>query len=1194
MKTIYKNIFKKFLLLVFVVGAKALFAQQDIVLNDIIVGKAEVSASHSITLKKGFVAKAGSTFRAYIDPNVNSTVTNPVITSTTTVTVTGTPTTGTNYIRTKSFPATTSRNEQIVYFDGLGRPVQKINVKGSPTGQDIIQHIYYDDLGRESRQYIPYTASGNGEYRTNAQNDVISYYQSTITGKSNTDSKPYSEIDFEASPLNRVLNNTGVGQEWNSKAVEYNYLTNTSAVNSWDVNGTSTPYAANSLYVNQTTDEEGNVIKEYKNLLGQVVLKESLNGTETLRTYYIYDDFGLLRTVVPPLATSPANTELCYFYTYDGRNRMISKKLPGAEILYMVYDKRDRLVLVQDGNLRNDGDATNESFRFTKYDEFNRPIMTGTIKIASTLENIRTLFKNHSTTTPYETYTGSGVYGYSVDKSYPASFTITAGNVETVSWYDNYSFLGLTSGLNYYTSNLPAGFNFAISAKTKGLATGSMVKAYEPEGSGYTLAKSELYSANYYDDNGNVIQTISQNHLGGRDVLSSRYEPVTHQLKAIQQQHILNNVAIIKIHENYTYDHAGRMLKTTHKINDQDEIVIASMRYNELGELIQKYLHSKDAQSFVQKIDYTYNIRGWLTKINDPALSENDVFGMHLYYNNLENLDNSTAPKEMYNGNIAAMRWNTAGDIERGYGFIYDGLNRLTSANYAEGSTLAANKGLFSENIAQYDKNGNIIKLNRRFNNASTYADQLTYSYVTGTNKLKKITDPAGDMTGIEDYVVRSTADYGYDKNGNMTFDPGKDARVSYNPLNLPESVSDNSNSVKIFYHYDAAGHKLAKTNESSSSSVDNTTDYIGNIIYVNNEIAYIMTSEGRMVPIADGDNTRWHYEYYIKDHLGNARVTFGGSLLSGKVDMVQQSHYYPFGLVFKETNYQNSIADYTKNKYLYNGKELQDDQLAGRSLNWYDYGARFYDPAIGRWHSIDPLAESYVSWTPYNYALNNPVRFIDPDGQKAFDPNKLNEAASHGFTEAQQYQSDDGACNYGVGYAYEKITGGDKNLRNSTTGNFKTANQMNKDLRNDKANWITKTVKNQEDLNNIQKLAGDGNFIIASTTGKDHGHVAVVRAAEVSEMSESGTWGVKTPIIMDANGGNEIGMNYGWSPSENEFTDITFFMYVGNDDPVNMNNPVQLDPVTVYGDPKALQSKTISLETTKIDMSLRKHQTIN
>jgi RHS repeat-associated protein len=85
---------------------------------------------------------------------------------------------------------------------------------------------------------------------------------------------------------------------------------------------------------------------------------------------------------------------------------------------------------------------------------------------------------------------------------------------------------------------------------------------------------------------------------------------------------------------------------------------------------------------------------------------------------------------------------------------------------------------------------------------------------------------------------------------------------------------------------------------------------------------------------------------------------------------------YYPFGAAHEPT-YESG----TDNKYLYNGKGRQDDMLGGISLDWYDYGARFYDPQVGRWHVVDPMIESHFDYTGYAYTYNNPVRYIDPFG---------------------------------------------------------------------------------------------------------------------------------------------------------------------------------------------------------------------
>ena len=146
-----------------------------------------------------------------------------------------------------------------------------------------------------------------------------------------------------------------------------------------------------------------------------------------------------------------------------------------------------------------------------------------------------------------------------------------------------------------------------------------------------------------------------------------------------------------------------------------------------------------------------------------------------------------------------------------------------------------------------------------------------------------------------------------------------------------------------------------------------------------------IFTSEGRIAVFEEEDDVLYKFEYKLKDHLGNTRVVFGGHT-SGKVEHIQRTAYYPFGLVMDQQDYitfagLNSRHAPFENKFLYNGKEWQNEEIGGVKLGWYDYGARFYDPALGRFHTVDPMAEMYSSYSPFTYVLNNPVKFIDPTG---------------------------------------------------------------------------------------------------------------------------------------------------------------------------------------------------------------------
>ncbi len=276
--------------------------------------------------------------------------------------------------------------------------------------------------------------------------------------------------------------------------------------------------------------------------------------------------------------------------------------------------------------------------------------------------------------------------------------------------------------------------------------------------------------------------------------------------------------------------------------------------------------------------------------------------------------------------------------------------------------------------------NGNIKTLNRNMDLGDAQAiDQLSYTY--SGNQILAVDDALG--ANYEDYGFKDNGyfeqeEYFYDKNGNLYKDLNKGIiDINYNHFNLPKHIRFGQNTTetkRIEYTYTADGSKLRKQTVIGETDAIKT-DYLDSFIYENDEISFIQTSEGRLVP---NDNGEFDYEYTLKDHLGNTRVMF-----SQTGEILQDESYYPFGMSLGNALTYNNTDDSPANKYLYNGKELQGDF----GLDWYDYGARFYDVQLGRWHVVDPLAHLYYNWSTNNYTLNNPLRYIDPDGKASGDP---------------------------------------------------------------------------------------------------------------------------------------------------------------------------------------------------------------
>jgi len=638
-----------------------------------------------------------------------------------------------------------------------------------------------------------------------------------------------------------------------------------------------------------------NVSYTFTDKMGHVVLSRQMKGSETHDTYYVYDDKSNLCFVLQPMYQSSANLDLYAFqYKYDGRNRCIWKKLPGAGYMEMVYDNADRLVFSQDGNQRA---LTSGNWTYYKYDGLNRLTEQGTCT---------------------------------------NKVTTSGTNVLVQHFYDSYAF---RSQAGFNNSNFPDD----ASGNGKGALTASVATVLG--------SSNKIYTAYYYDIKGRVVKTVQSNPLGGYDVAATVY---TFTNKPATVTHTASGKPTRTEMYTYSYNHADRLLKVEHTLGGT-KITLADYAYDNLGRLQSKSLHG----SATNKLTYAYNVRGWLTGISGSKFTQN------LYYNN----GNGTAK---YNGSISSMTWKAGNESTiRGYKFTYDGLSRLMNATYGETAGINTNTDRFSENVTAYDKNGNIKTLQRYGQTAaSSYGliDNLTFTL--GGNQLNRVDDAAAASAyggGFEfKDGVKQANEYTYDSNGNLTKDLNKGiSNISYNCLNLPSAVTFSDGST-IVYTYAGDGAKLKTVHKIGGTTT--TTDYCGNVVYENGVQKLLLTEEG-YVTLSDGK-----YHYYLKDHQGNNRVVINQS---GTVE--EANHYYPFGGVFASTG--------NTQPYKYNGKELD----AKKGLNWYDYGVRMYDAALGRFATVDPSAENYFNTSLYAYCGNNPISRIDPTGADWYEDKQGN-----------------------------------------------------------------------------------------------------------------------------------------------------------------------------------------------------------
>lgn len=806
---------------------------------------------------------------------------------------------------------------QVEYYDAVGQKVQSLSncIKPASPNNSLLTRTDFDNKGRVWRSFLPVATSG------------LEYQQSPST-KYN-DNNALSETTYDA--LNRPINITTPGSDMGGRGKRHRHLANeanTVKKYSVDANGSLTQggyYQSGELRWEQITDENNNVTDIYTDFLGQKVLeRHKPNDNSYADTYFVYNDCSRLCYVLQPMFQSePDITKYAFKYRYNARGLIEEKTAPGSEPVTYTYDSADRMVTMQDGEMRQKGRTMHYA-----YDGMGR-ISTVTVKSQDSIVS-----------------TEKRVY-YDGDYSFIDNSDIQlTEDARTMLRYSRT--MGVTSAMSGRL-----GYTFTC---------GTIERASNG---------TDIVTALYYDSNGRVVEknyTGLSTHLRREQFTYTFTDKIlTHKvIDYVGQQEVFRSVTT-NTYDTQTDILTATSISTSVNGTSTEERVTASYTYDEYGRIA-----SETHGSAVQAT--TYDVRDWPTRL------ESDNFSEQITYTG-----------RYYNGSANSIRYTGPG-FDYSYRLSYDKLDRMTSAsynNYREPEEDWAEPD-FSEDVS-YDDNGNITTIRRTgFPDEGEYSsliDDLKLEY--DGNKLVAVTDNENDQTYITTknfiQLANGQTHYTYNANGAQLTDANKGiVFTEYDDYGFTKAVYFKNGGI-ISYVHTPDGKKLrtvytyavsyitkpfGQPFELSPSQIHSviTKDYWGTDIICKNGTPDMFLFEGGFANIANNSLT-WHY--YIKDHLGSTRIVQN---TQGTVEATY--NYYPLGTNFEHWAeiYRSAIPQ----PFKFNGKELD----SWYDFYMYDYGARLYDPLLGRWRSSDPLAEKYHAVSPYLYCLGNPVKHIDPDGK--------------------------------------------------------------------------------------------------------------------------------------------------------------------------------------------------------------------
>ncbi len=837
--------------------------------------------------------------------------------------------------------------DEVIYYDGLGRPVETVQRSITPQGQSLVALQEYDEAGRPVRAWQPVVGDGSFMGAEAVRQASMSLYG---------DAQAYSTTIYQKSPTEIVEGMIRPGSMLVSTPVTVRKYVNDG---SSEFRAVRFGVSESGLLVNEglwvdgmlvaekTVDEDGRTLIEFTDAYDRRVLSRQLvNGSEYADTYFVYDDYGDLRYIVPPLASDEVAAmssegsswgvsdavvdNYCYYYEKNILGQVTLFKQPGRAATIYRYDALNRLTLTQDGNQRV---ASKWTFTFT--DRFGRDVACGAVTLSSA-EVEAILSDSH-----VARFTGTGaVSGYEIEGNTAKSDAFFRADV--VSYYDNYDFIPSTrlNDFGYHANE----YSDASHTSAMGRLTG-------------TLISGKLTSV-YYDIYGNEVQRHADNHLGYTDHQYCTYSYTDRPL-TVRRETNISPVRTVTESFRYTYDTKDRPLAVYHSLDGADEVCLQSNSYNELLQVASQSIGSSTTRTM------SYDLQGRLTSI------VSDVFTNRLTYER----------EGCMSGNISVQEWRHGNSVEEQYSYSYDLLNRLTGADYS-----GLSQGRYSTSYT-YDKMGNPLTLRRRGVNPSlsgedrlTEIDRLAYTY--NGHHISTIEDHTIniDSEGYYDFdYAESGEEYEYDSNGNLSYDPDRGMSFSYDRNNMPLTIRQSKGAmanglILTQYGYDAAGtrqsvnHTVPIFTGSAPSDSElppalqlQTTrrDYVGSCILNYYQLERILIPGGYID--ADGK-----YYFYHTDYQGNNRA-----VVDAEGYVAQRTDYYPYGLPMRQKS-----AD--AQPYKYSGKEF--DPING--LNTYDFHARVYHPDKSVFGSPDIYDGIFPHISPYCYCLSNPISFIDRDGK--------------------------------------------------------------------------------------------------------------------------------------------------------------------------------------------------------------------